>query len=154
MRITYSQRLLVALLNCWQMLGVSFLLLNNYYSNTCQNWTNLSVPKGFGLDRFYCIMVGYIFSFIIKTNVLLPHAQVLDYCRLRLFCLGPLVFLLPKNLKKNNLSCLNTAVCIWFSKLYNLIIYLFLPVDHKIVLQNLGDTQSKLLMDNTHLIVP
>jgi hypothetical protein len=22
--------------------------------NTCLNWTNLSVPKGFGLDRFYC----------------------------------------------------------------------------------------------------
>jgi hypothetical protein len=22
--------------------------------NTCLNWTNSSVPKGFGLDRFYC----------------------------------------------------------------------------------------------------
>ena len=29
--------------------------LNLCKPNTCLNWTNSSVPKGFGLDRFYCI---------------------------------------------------------------------------------------------------
>jgi hypothetical protein len=29
--------------------------LNLCKPNTCLNWTNLSVPKGFGLDMFYCI---------------------------------------------------------------------------------------------------
>ena len=31
--------------------------LNLCNPNTCLNWTNSSVPKGFGLDRFYCIIV-------------------------------------------------------------------------------------------------
>jgi hypothetical protein len=29
--------------------------LYNLKPNTCLNWTNSSVPKGFSLDRFYCI---------------------------------------------------------------------------------------------------
>jgi hypothetical protein len=28
--------------------------LNLCTPNTCLNWTNSSVPKGFGWDRFYC----------------------------------------------------------------------------------------------------
>jgi hypothetical protein len=41
--------------------------LNLCKPNTCLNWTISSVPKGFGLDRFYCIYIFIIFIEDLKT---------------------------------------------------------------------------------------
>jgi hypothetical protein len=39
-------------------------ILNLCKPNTCLNWTNSSVPKGFGLDRFYCSTLNYMIYII------------------------------------------------------------------------------------------
>ena len=43
--------------------------------NTCLNWTKSSVPKGFGIDRFYCTLhiTWLIYSCLFNTVMCRPN---------------------------------------------------------------------------------
>ena len=60
--------------------------LNLCKPNTCLNWTTYAVPKGFGLDRFYCIhnMGNWNHPFCREVSLWTDH-----------HCLNPSLFLLP-----------------------------------------------------------
>ena len=46
--------------------------LNLCKPNTCLNWTNSSVSKGFGLDRFYCTYLDTCVHFVHSISGLYP----------------------------------------------------------------------------------
>jgi hypothetical protein len=54
--------------------------LNLCKPNTCLNWTNSSVPKGFGLDRFYCSGVIYFHASLKMVCLILISKWFYTFC--------------------------------------------------------------------------
>jgi hypothetical protein len=101
--------------------------------NTCLNWTDSSVPKGFGLDRFYC-------TFIMKRmfkqwwSTIPPISNCMFYCLANLVrhnvnTCNPFTYLGSKfnyYLFQRSLTCLDIDKCI----MNNLLCYfLYLRID-------------------------
>ena len=90
--------------------------LNLCKPNTCLNWTNSSVPKGFGLDRSYCITFQ---SDTTDNKYLIYKFWLINYKKVMLYGLLLIQYTLVP--RKHKTASLSSSFLIQFLSLISLI---------------------------------